>query len=135
MLSLTLATYLVRDHDAAISFFVDALGFTLREDETRPNGSRWVVVGPDEGPGLRLAIASPTDPLGRQAGDGVGFFLRTDDFAAQHARMVAAGVRFLEEPRYETYGTVVVFADLDGQRWDLIEPAEVVDPVDPAGEA
>ncbi|PWD51020.1 extradiol dioxygenase [Serinibacter arcticus] len=124
MLTLTLATYLVHDLDDGIAFFVDALGFELREDETRPSGSRWVVVAPSaEGPGLRLAVAGPGDPLGRQAGDGVGFFLRTSDFAAQHARMSAAGVTFLEEPRHEVYGTVAVFADPAGQRWDLIQPA------------
>ena len=74
-------------------------------------------------PGLRLAQADADDPLGRQAGPGVGFFLQTSDFAAQHARMAAAGVTFLEEPRHEPYGTVAVFADLNGQRWDLIQPA------------
>lgn len=126
MLRLTLVTYLVRDLDQAITFFVDALGFVLRENETRPNGSRWVVAAPDADagtPGLRLAQADSDDPLGRQAGPGVGFFLQTSDFAAQHARMAAAGVTFLEEPRHEPYGTVAVFADLNGQRWDLIQPA------------
>lgn len=126
MLRLTLVTYLVRDLDEAVAFFVDALGFVLREDEARPGGSRWVVVAPDADdstPGLRLAPAGQDDPLGRQAGQGVGFFLQTSDFAAQHARMTAAGVTFLEEPRHEPYGTVAVFADPNGQRWDLIQPA------------
>ncbi len=60
--------------------------------------------------------------MGRPVGDEVAFFLRTDDFAAQHARMLAHGVRFLEEPRHEAYGTVAVFQDLYGTPWDLIQP-------------
>ncbi|WP_135850920.1 VOC family protein [Serinibacter arcticus] len=128
MLRLTLVTYLVRDLDRAIAFFVGSLGFVLRENEIRPDGSRWVVVAPDAdaaAPGLRLAPADVDagDPLGRQAGQGVGFFLQTTDFASQHSRMLTAGVTFLEEPRHEVYGTVAVFTDPDGQRWDLIQPS------------
>ncbi len=134
MLRLSDVTYLVRDHDEAITFFVDALGFVLREDETNAAGRRRVVVGPaDGGTGLVLALAGApgapasgasgaADVVGRQAAGKVAFFLETDDFAAQHARMLAAGVRFREEPRYEVYGTVAVFEDLYGMPWDLIEP-------------
>lgn len=123
MLRLTDVTYLVRDHDEAIAFFVDALGFTVREDETNASGRRRVVVGPAEGgTGLVLALAAPDAAVGRQAGGKVAFFLETDDFAAQHARMTAAGVRFREEPRHEEYGTVAVFEDLYGMPWDLIQP-------------
>ncbi|MFJ3406246.1 VOC family protein [Promicromonospora sp. NPDC090134] len=123
MLRLSDVTYLVRDHDEAITFFVDALGFALREDETNAAGRRRVVVGPaDGGTGLVLALPGADDVVGRQAGGKVAFFLETDDFAAQHARMLAAGVRFREEPRYEVYGTVAVFEDLYGMPWDLIEP-------------
>ena len=123
MLRLTDVTYLVRDHDEAISFFVDALGFALREDQTNASGRRRVVVGPAEGgTGLVLALTGEADAVGRQAGGKVAFFLETDDFAAQHARMTAAGVRFREEPRHEEYGTVAVFEDLYGMPWDLIEP-------------
>ncbi|MFE7508013.1 VOC family protein [Promicromonospora sp. NPDC057488] len=125
MLRLTDVTYLVRDHDEAIAFFVDALGFALREDETNAAGRRRVVVGPaDGGAGLVLALGGEDDVVGRQAGGKVAFFLETDDFAAQHARMLAAGVRFREEPRYEVYGTVAVFEDLYGMPWDLIEPPQ-----------
>lgn len=123
MLRLSDVTYLVRDHDEAITFFVDALGFALREDETNAAGRRRVVVGPaDGGTGLVLALTDVADAVGRQAAGKVAFFLETDDFAAQHARMLAAGVRFREEPRYEVYGTVAVFEDLYGMPWDLIEP-------------
>lgn len=123
MLRLSDVTYLVRDHDEAIAFFVDSLGFALREDETNAAGRRRVAVGPaDGGTGLVLALTDAADAVGRQAAGKVAFFLETDDFAAQHARMVAAGVRFREEPRYEVYGTVAVFEDLYGMPWDLIEP-------------
>lgn len=123
MLRLSDVTYLVHDHDEAISFFVDALGFVLREDETNASGRRRVVVGPAEGgTGLVLALTGPADAVGRQAGGKVAFFLQTDDFAAQHARMTAAGVWFREQPRHEEYGTVAVFEDLYGMPWDLIQP-------------
>lgn len=120
MLRISDMTYLVRDQDEALAFFVDALGFVVRQDETNASGGRRVVVGPaDGGTGLVLAVS---DAAGDQASGKVAFFLETDDFAAQHARMAAAGVRFREEPRHEEYGTVAVFEDLYGMPWDLIEP-------------
>lgn len=127
MLSLENATYLVHDLDDAIEFFTDALGFTLRQDETFEGGWRRVVVSPGAGeaPGLVLALATSDDArarVGRPTGDEVAFFLRTDDFAAQHARMLAHGVTFREEPRHEPYGKVAVFEDLYGTPWDLIQP-------------
>ncbi|MFD6091080.1 VOC family protein [Oerskovia sp. NPDC060338] len=130
MIRLENATYLVHDLDDAIAFFTDALGFTLRQDETFEGGWRRVVVGPGtdgdaKGTGLVLALATSDDArsrVGRQAGDEVAFFLQTDDFATQHARMLAHGVRFREEPRHEAYGTVAIFEDLYGTAWDLIEP-------------
>lgn len=116
-------TFLVHDHDEALSFFVDALGLTVRQDETFSGGWRRVVVGPpDGGTGLVLALAGDGAPVGRQAGGDVAFFLETDDFAGQHARMIEHGVRFREEPRHEPYGTVAVFEDLYGGAWDLIQP-------------
>ena len=126
MLRLSDVTYLVLDHDEAITFFVDALGFVVREDATNESGRRRVVVGPvDGGTGFVLAVTDDVGAagaVGRQAGGKVAFFLETDDFAAQHARMTAAGVRFREQPRHEVYGTVAVFEDLYGMPWDLIEP-------------
>jgi len=130
MIRLENATYLVHDLDDAIAFFTDALGFTLRQDQTFEGGWRRVVVGPGTegdtaGTGLVLALATSDDArarVGRQAGDEVAFFLQTDDFATQHARMLAHGVRFREEPRHEAYGTVAIFEDLYGTAWDLIEP-------------
>ena len=125
-----LATLVVRDQDEAVAFFVDALGFDLVEDRAGTTGDgrpkRWVVVRPaGGGPGLLLARADGPDQeaaVGRQAGGRVAFFLQVEAFAPQHARMVAAGVRFLEEPRHEPYGTVAVFEDCAGNRWDLLGP-------------
>ena len=117
---------LVRDYDEAIAWFTGVLGFALREDSPRENGKRWVVVGPRDGAGAALLLARAADDeqraqVGRQAGGRVGLFLETDDFAATHAAMRERGVRFLEEPRHEAYGSVAVFADLYGNRWDLLQ--------------
>jgi predicted enzyme related to lactoylglutathione lyase len=120
-------TLVVHDYDEAIRFYVDAVGFTLREDADLGGGKRWVVVAPrDGGTGLLLAKASGAEQearVGDQTGGRVAFFLETADFAADHARMTAAGVRFLEEPRHEPYATVAVFEDLYGNRWDLLQPS------------
>ncbi|GGJ30043.1 VOC family protein [Streptomyces brasiliensis] len=129
MRRVALVTLVVGDYDEAIRFYTEALGFRLAEDTPRPDGSRWVVVepGPEStGTGLLLARAKDVDQrarVGDQTGGRVGFFLHTDDFAREHARMLAAGVAFLEEPRHEPYGTVAVFQDLYGNRWDLLQPA------------
>ncbi|MGW7053045.1 VOC family protein [Streptomyces sp. NPDC054887] len=126
---IALVTLVVRDYDEAVAFYTGALGFELVEDSDRGDGSRWVVVrppGPDGGTGLLLARAKDDEQLARvggQTGGRVGFFLHTEDFARDHARMAAADVRFLEEPRHEPYGTVAVFEDLYGNRWDLLQPA------------
>ncbi len=121
---LALTALLVADYDPAIAWFTEALGFTLVEDVDQGGGKRWVVVAPPGGSGLLLARAADADQramIGRQGGGRVFLFLETDDFARDHARMTAAGVRFLETPRREPYGTVAVFEDLSGNRWDLIE--------------
>ena len=119
---------LVEDYDSAIRFFVDALGFELVEDspaltnDGRPK--RWVVVRPPgAGTGLLLAQADGADQaavVGNQFAGRVGFFLQVEDFEAAHARMVAAGVEFVTEPRNQPYGRVAVFADVAGNRWDLL---------------
>ncbi|MFF4759321.1 VOC family protein [Streptomyces sp. NPDC001292] len=128
MRRIALITLVVDDYDEAIRFYTGALGFRLAEDASRPDGSRWVVVEPGGGAGTALLLArARTAPqrarVGDQTGGRVGFFLHTDDFARDHARMRAAGVTFLEEPRREPYGTVAVFEDLYGNRWDLLQPA------------
>jgi catechol 2,3-dioxygenase-like lactoylglutathione lyase family enzyme len=118
---------LVRDYDEAIAFFVSDLGFTLVEDTAFEDGKRWVVVAPPGGGAslllARAATAEQQQRVGDQAGGRVFLFLHTDDFASEHARMEAAGIHFVEPPRQEPYGTVAVFEDLYGNRWDLIRPA------------
>ncbi|CAL9662808.1 VOC family protein [Streptomyces sp. enrichment culture] len=127
---IALVALVVDDYDEAIRFYTEALGFRLAEDSARPDGSRWVVVEPGaagDGTALLLARAKGERQrarVGDQTGGRVGFFLHTDDFARDRARMAAAGVTFLEEPRHEPYGTVAVFQDLYGNRWDLLQPAD-----------
>ncbi|MEV8411099.1 VOC family protein [Streptomyces niveus] len=124
---IALVTLVVRDYDEAIAFYTGSLGFDLVEDTDRGDGSRWVVVRPPGGEGALLLARAADDAqqgrVGTQTGGRVGFFLHTDDFARDHARMLSAGVRFLEEPRHEPYGSVAVFEDLYGNRWDLLQPA------------
>jgi catechol 2,3-dioxygenase-like lactoylglutathione lyase family enzyme len=127
MESLSLVALVVPDYDLAVAFYVDAVGFTLVEDTDRGAGRRWVVVSPGAGSaGLLLAVAAndrQRAAIGNQTGGRVGFFLRTDDFGVTLARMQAAGVEFLEEPRHEDYGSVAVWQDPWGNRWDLLGPA------------
>jgi len=124
---LALTTLVVPDYEAGIAFAVGALGFDLIEDSDMGGGKRWVVVGGKDGGKLLIAkAASPEQSaaIGNQTGGRVGFFAHTDDFAGTHARLVDAGLNFHEEPRHESYGTVAVFSDPFGNRWDLIEPKD-----------
>ena len=116
----------VADYDEAIAFYVDLLGFSLVDDTPLGDGRRWVRVAPT-GTGAALLLARADGPeqaarVGDQTGGRVFLFLETDDFARDHALFSSRGVRFLEEPRFEAYGTVAVFEDLYGNCWDLIEP-------------
>ncbi|AZS21004.1 MULTISPECIES: VOC family protein [unclassified Caulobacter] len=122
---LALVSLLVADYDEAIAFYVGKLGFSLVEDTDMGHGKRWVVVSPgNDGTDFLLARAAgeQAEAIGRQGGGRVWLFLHTDDFVGDYARMSAAGVRFLEEPRHEAYGTVAVFEDHSGNRWDLMQP-------------
>ena len=125
MQRLTLTTLLVADYDEAIAFYVHKAGFDLAEDTDQGGGKRWVVVRPpgsDAGLLLARATGDQADRVGDQAGGRVMLILETDDFARDHARMAAAGVSFLEAPRHEPYGSVAVWEDLYGTKWDLIQP-------------
>jgi catechol 2,3-dioxygenase-like lactoylglutathione lyase family enzyme len=129
-MNLELVALVVQEYDPAIRFFVDALGFDLVEDSpsTTNDGrpKRWVVVRPPGAvTGLLLARADEHQAhvVGDQVAGRVGFFLRVDDFAAAHDRMLASGVRFVTAPRTEAYGQVAVFLDVAGNRWDLLGPA------------
>jgi predicted enzyme related to lactoylglutathione lyase len=125
-----LVALVVEDYDAAIGFFVDAVGFELVEDSPSSTGDgrpkRWVVVRPPGAmTGILLARAEgerQAAAVGQQVADRVGFFLRTDNFDATFERMISAGVEFVGAPRDEPYGRVAVFVDVAGNRWDLLGP-------------
>jgi catechol 2,3-dioxygenase-like lactoylglutathione lyase family enzyme len=121
-------TLVVDDYDAAIKFYVNTLGFTLNTDTPLGEGKRWVTVSPCGKAGARLLLAkadgvSQASRIGDQTGGRVFLFLETDDFVRDYTLYQARGVRFLEQPRRESYGTVAVFTDCFGNRWDLIQPA------------
>lgn len=123
---LSLVSLLVADYDEAIAFFTCALNFELCEDAPLGGGKRWVVVRPRGNSGSGLLLARADGPaqaarIGDQTGARVFLFLETDDFERDYARMIAAGVHFIEAPRHEGYGVVAVFEDVCGNRWDLIQ--------------
>ena len=117
----------VRDYDEAIAFYCGKLGFTLVEDTYQPaQDKRWVVVAPPGSDSTSLLLARASTPeqerfIGDQAGGRVFLFLQSDDFWRDYERMRVEGIRFVREPKTEPYGTVAVFEDLYGNRWDLIE--------------
>ena len=116
----------VRDYDEAIAYYTTCLGFSLIEDTPLGDGKRWVLVAPSEGSGTALLLARASTPqqsarIGDQTGGRVFLFLHTDDFWRDHHEMQSRGVTFETEPRQETYGTVAVFVDLYGNRWDLLQ--------------
>ena len=126
--SIVQLAFLVRDYDEAISFFIDKLRFNLVEDTPLGGGKRWVVVSPSGLRGASLLLAKAANPeqlayVGKQGGGRVFLFLHTSDFWADYRHMQAHGVQFAEEPRQESYGRVVVFYDLYGNKWDLVQPA------------
>ena len=125
---LALTVVIVRDYDEAIDWFTRVLGFRLVRDDDHNGGKRWVEISADGGGSLLLARAiKPAEiaAIGNQHGGRVAYFLHVDDFAATYAHLSACGVTFDEAPRSEPYGKVVVFRDLYGNRWDLIEPREL----------
>ncbi len=118
-------TLVVKDYDEAIGWFTQKLGFTLEEDSAEAD-KRWVIIAAGSH-GTRLLLALATDDnqlsrVGNQTGGRVAFFLETDDLERDYSRFKASGVHFLERPRREAYGTVVVFEDVYGNRWDLLQP-------------
>ena len=117
----------VRDYDEAIAFYTQKLNFSLVEDSYQPEqDKRWVVVAPPGSTGTSLLLAKVSKPeqeafVGNQAGGRVFLFLNTDDFWRDYQRMVSVGVRFVREPMEQAYGTVAVFEDLYGNKWDLLQ--------------
>ncbi|SFR49366.1 VOC family protein [Litoreibacter janthinus] len=123
---LSAVAIVVPDYDAGIAFYVNRVGFQLIEDTDMGGGKRWVLVSPSPSAQTRILLARASGEtqqaaIGQQTGGRVGFFLHSDDFEADHARMTDAGVIFEEAPRYEPYGTVAVWRDPWGNRWDLLE--------------
>jgi catechol 2,3-dioxygenase-like lactoylglutathione lyase family enzyme len=123
---------LVRDYDEAISFYTNKLRFNLIEDTDLGGGKRWVLVAPPGFTETCLLLAKAASPaqenfIGDQTGGRVFLFLHTDDFWRDYQAMKSNDVNFLEEPRTESYGTVVVFEDLYGNKWDLLELKTSVD--------
>ena len=124
--SLGYVAVVVRDYDEALAFFTGKLQFELIEDTVPSPTKRWVLVRPRGGSGTCLLLAKAATPeqetrIGNQTGGRVSFFLHTDDFARDYEAMKSRGVRFAGEPRQESYGKVVVFEDLYGNRWDLLQ--------------
>ncbi|WP_282120503.1 VOC family protein [Ruegeria atlantica] len=124
--SLFAVTLMVPDYDHAIAFYTQTLSFTLLQDVDLGGGKRWVRVAPPGSGDASLLLAkadgpSQTAAVGNQTGGRVGFFLQTDNFQRDHKAMVTAGVHFEEDPRNEPYGTVAVWRDPFGNRWDLIQ--------------
>ena len=126
--SIASLTLVVREYDEAIAFFTDALGFTLIEDTPFASGKRWVRVAPPGSSGASLLLARAATPeqldhVGNQTGGRVFLFLETSDFWSDYNHMQSRSVRFTEQPRREPYGLVVVFLDLYGNKWDLVQYA------------
>jgi catechol 2,3-dioxygenase-like lactoylglutathione lyase family enzyme len=126
--SIALLALLVREYDEAISFFTEALRFSLVEDTPLTAGKRWVVVAPPVSQGASLLLARAATPeqlahVGNQTGGRVFLFLHTSDIWHDYRHMQSRGVTFLGQPRQEDYGLVVVFLDLYGNKWDLLQPA------------
>ncbi len=128
--SLGYVALVVRDYDEAIAYFTQSLGFELIEDsgskDRQGRDKRWVLVAPTGSQGTRLLLARASNEeeasrIGNQTGGRVFLFLRTDDFWRDYAAMKARGVKFRETPREEPYGTVAVFEDLYGNKWDLLQ--------------
>ncbi|WP_263366123.1 VOC family protein [Edaphobacter bradus] len=120
-------TLLVRDYDEALRFYTESLGFRLIEDTPLGDGKRWLLVAPPGATETSILLAQASTPeqtahIGDQTGGRVALFLHTDDFWRDYERMQSKGVLFLENPRSESYGTVAVFCDLYGNRWDLLQP-------------
>jgi catechol 2,3-dioxygenase-like lactoylglutathione lyase family enzyme len=118
-------TIVVDDYDRAIEYYTSKLGFTLVEDTPQP-GKRWVVVTPNPKSDCNLLLARASNDrqeafVGNQCGGRVFLSLQSDDFWRDYDAMKASGVHFCEEPREEEYGTVVVFEDLYGNKWDLYQ--------------
>jgi uncharacterized glyoxalase superfamily protein PhnB len=122
-------TIVVSDYDHAIAYYTHVLDFIVYEDRPLGAGKRWVLIGPATHNGSALLLAQAATPdqiahVGNQTGGRVAFFLMSDDFSHDYARMQAVGVTFIEAPRHEPYGSVVKWQDCYGNSWDLLQLIE-----------
>ena len=123
--TLATITLVMPDYDEALAWYVNVMGFSLIEDTPLSDSKRWVIVSPGKGSNLLLAKAATSEQsaaIGNQTGGRVFLFLETEDFERDYTLFSRNGVIFDEKPRQEAYGTVAVFKDKFGNRWDLIEP-------------
>jgi uncharacterized glyoxalase superfamily protein PhnB len=125
MNTLGMIAIVIDEYDAAISHYVSDLGFTLIEDKIMSPEKRWVVVAPSR-EGARILLAKATNDqqraaIGNSTGGRVGFFMYTTNFMETYQSYKSRGIEFIEQPRQEAYGQVVVFKDIYGNKWDLIE--------------
>ncbi len=129
MKRIAMTSLLVADYDEALTFYVGSLGFVLAEDTPLPDEQkRWVVIKPSDKADAALLLVQAKTPdevarIGKPVGDRVSHFLYTEDFTRDYTLYRECGVQFLEAPRKEPYGTVAVFQDLYGNKWDLLQPA------------
>jgi hypothetical protein len=129
MNTLGMITIVIDEYDAAIKHYVEDLGFTLIEDSSLTPDKRWVVVAPSN-EGAKILLAKATNEtqkaaIGNSTGGRVGFFMYTTEFFQTYELYKSRGIRFIEEPRQEAYGQVVVFKDKYENKWDLIEQNEI----------
>ena len=131
MQTISHVSLLVRDYDEAIAFFTKSLDFELIEDtpstDRQGRNKRWVLVAPRGSRGTQILLAKASNEeeasrIGNQTGGRVFLFLYTDDFWRDYNVMREKGVKFVREPKEEPYGTVAVFEDLYGNKWDLLQP-------------
>lgn len=120
----------VRDYDEAVSYFTEKLGFALIEDSASKDRDgqpkRWILIAPPGSSGTQILLARASTPdeeshIGNQTGGRVFLFLHTDDFWRDYQTMISRGIKFVREPKEEPYGTVAVFEDLYGNKWDLLQ--------------
>lgn len=116
----------VENYDDAIEFYTQKLNFELVENTDLGGGKRWVQISPPNAEGTNILLAKASNDqqqqsIGNQAGGRVFLFLQTNDFSRDYEHMKSQGVEFTEQPRVEEYGTVVVFKDLYGTKWDLLQ--------------
>jgi len=123
----------IRDYDEALAFFTGTLNFKVIEDTGLSADKRWVLVAPPGSEGTSLLLARAATPeqtsrIGNQTGGRVFLFLHTDDFWRDYREMTARRVKFIGPPRQEDYGTIAVFEDRYGNKWDLLEPIRIAGP-------